>query len=70
MSGAWDEKILKFTIERSLINIKNANKQIKNPIDLDSVWFTLIAVKILRTFFSDDAPKYMLVERKALRYLR
>lgn len=70
MTGAWDEKILRFTIENSLNNVKNANKQVKNHIDQDAVWFTLIAVKILRTFFGDDAPKYMLVERKALRYLR
>jgi hypothetical protein len=36
----------------------------------DSIWYTLIGLKFLKQNFSEDAPKYRYVEKKARNALR
>lgn len=61
---------MQYTKEGTLSAIKHANAMYKVDVAQDLVWFTMIALKILRQEFSKDAPKYALVEKKAQIALR
>ena len=65
ITGFWDEEILRFTPESTLNAIKYANSHVLKGNAHDTVWFTMIALKILRNNFAKEAPKYVLIEKKA-----
>ena len=65
--GLWDESIIKFTkaSEGGLKAIKQDNPELIPQIAKNEIWYTLIALRLLKSEFAKDAKCFELIEKKA-----
>jgi hypothetical protein len=67
----WDARVLNFTKQQNstenqtIEEIKAANTGLGIEKEKNAIWYTLIALKLLRDEFADDAKYYQVVEKKA-----
>ena len=66
--GLWGESILNFTTRAQsggLKAIKQDNPGLASQIVKDEIWYTIIALRLLKSEFAKDAKCFELAERKA-----
>ena len=70
-SGNWNEKILLLTATKTINDLKSENKNIKSLQNLsDDSLITLVALKLLNNFFSENRVEWKFVFQKGKKWLK